>query len=303
MSVSRRPRGMVAPCRRPARRRHSWGRAVVAAAGLAIMAGFTAGGPAAQEPADALHASLSEILDLYVRDGFVYYAALKADRSRLDRYLNVIDERPAGWASWTDAQQAAFWVNAYNAVVLRTVIDHYPIRGRAANYPSASIRQIPGAFETRTHRLAGERLTLDQIELEKVAAFDDPRLLLALGRGAVGSPRLRSEAYRPPQLEAQLQAAVGEFATTPRYVQLDRESQRLRVSPILSWREARFAAAHADDNGQLAPGRTPLERAIVALIGPHLFPSEREFLAENRFQLVYQEFDWRLNDLTGGRPQ
>ena len=37
--------------------------------------------------------------------------------------------------------------------------------------------------------------------------------------------------------------------------------------------------------------------------GANLFPREREFLDENRFQLVYQEFDWRLNDLTGGRPQ
>ena len=46
-------------------------------------------------------------------------------------------------------RQLAYWINAYNAFVLRTVIDDYPIRGRAADYPPNSIRQIPGAFERR----------------------------------------------------------------------------------------------------------------------------------------------------------
>ena len=33
---------------------------------------------------------------------------------------------------------------------------------------------------------------------------------------------------------------------------------------------------------------------------PHLFPSEREFLALNTWQMMFGEYDWRLNDLTGG---
>ena len=49
-------------------------------------------------------------------------------------------------------------------------------------------------------------------------------------------------------------------------------------------------------------GRSPIERALVALISPALFPSERAFLERNTFRLRYRDFDWRLNDLTGGRP-
>ena len=62
-----------------------------------------------------------------------------------------------------------------------------------------------------------------------------------------------------------------------------------------------IATAFAD-LGWTDSGRTPLERAILNIIGPNLFPSERGFLAENDFVLEYHEFDWRLNDLTGGRP-
>src|SRR5919198_1383110 len=93
------------------------------------------------------------ILDLNVRDGLVYYRALKADRGRLDGYVNSlastnVDRLPK-------EEQLAFWLNAYNAVVLRTVIDHYPIQGRSPDYPARSVRQIPGAFDRLPHRVGG----------------------------------------------------------------------------------------------------------------------------------------------------
>ena len=244
---------------------------------------------------------LDRLLDLYVRDGLVYYAALKSARAPLDRYLATVADEPAGLASWPSGAQAAFWLNAYNALVLRTVIDHYPIRGTSARYPTDSIRQVPGAFAARSHRVAGRAVTLDEIEQTILAELEDPRLSLALGRGAIGSGRLRSEAYTAVELEGQLTAAVEEFAATPRYVELNRLARTVRVSPIFGWREAEFVGAYAE-RGWTGSGRTPIERAILTLLEPALFPSERAFLAENDFTLRYHEFDWRLNDLTGGRP-
>ena len=65
--------------------------------------------------------------------------------------------------------------------MLRTVIDGYPIRGKFADYPPNSIRQIPGAFERRQFRAGGRMLTLDAIEKDVIGEFDDARALLALG--------------------------------------------------------------------------------------------------------------------------
>ena len=252
------------------------------------------------QPAPGVEA-LDRLLDLYVRDGLVYYAALRLDRTGLDRFVRSIAAEPPGFAGWPPVDGKAFWLNAYNALVLRTVIDHYPIRGGTTSYPADSIRQIPGAFDARTHRVAGRTLTLDAIETGVLPAFGDPRLFLALGRGAVGSGRLRSEAYAGGRLEAQLAAAVEEFATDPRHVRLDRIAEEVRVSAILGWREADLIAAHAD-GGWNGAGRAPIERAILTLVEPSLFPSEQAFLRANEFTLRYQPFDWRLNDLTGGPP-
>jgi hypothetical protein len=80
---------------------------------------------------------------------------------------------------------------------------------------------------------------------------------------------------------------------------VDRAADQVLVNALLGWQAERFASLAGEDTGT---GRTALERGVVSLIGPALFPSERAFLAENTFRLVYHEFDWRLNDLTGGRP-
>ena len=239
-----------------------------------------------------------EILDQYVRDGSVYYAALRAERCAIDRHVEALADRLAGFDAWSEARRLAYWLNGYNALVLRTVIDHYPILGTSAEFPEDSVMQIPGVFSRREHRIAGRRLTLQTIEDELIVAFGDTRAHLALGRGAVGSPRLRSEAFSADRLEVQLQAVVADFATTPHHVTLDRAGDEVVVSAVLGWRAEQFAALAGADGS----GRSPIERALVALISPALFPSERAFLARNTFRLRYRDFDWRLNDLTGSAP-
>jgi hypothetical protein len=132
-----------------------------------------------------LHRPLDELLDLYVRDGFVYYNALRSDRGKLDAYIRALDGRVAAQqAKGSREEQLAFWINAYNAFVLQTVINHYPIRGRAGEYPASSIRQIPGAFEKHAFRAAGRTVTLDGIEKEILTPLGDARAFLALGRGS-----------------------------------------------------------------------------------------------------------------------
>ena len=110
-----------------------------------------------------------------MRDGLVYYRALRAERSALDRYVRSLRDVPAGFDDWPTGQRIAFWLNSYNALVLRTVVDHYPIRGDSPRYPSDSIRQIPGAFEGIAHTVAGREITLDRIESSVLASFGDPR--------------------------------------------------------------------------------------------------------------------------------
>ena len=281
-------------------------RRVLALPLLIVMAALASGasslaGQQSASSVEAIHRPLDQLLDMYVRDGQVYYRALRSDRARLDRYAASLNVPEATYAGWSREQQLAFWLNAYNTFVLQTVIDHYPIRGKSAAYPAASIRQIPGAFERRKHRVAGRTLTLDEIEKDVLPQFKEPRMYLALGRGAVGSGRLRSEAFSADRLDTQLEGVATDFLRHDEMVRIDRDTATMSVTPILSWREAEFVGKY--DPGSTGPyaQRSPIERALLAFIAPKLLPLEKEFVRQNEFRVVFHPFDWRLNDLTGGR--
>jgi hypothetical protein len=255
--------------------------------------------PSAQESlADgARRKTFDQLLDLNVRNGDVYYRALKAQRGKLDGFVNL--QATTAVDKLSREGQLAFWLNAYNALVLKTVIDHYPLLGKSPDYPPKSIRQISGAFERLPHRVAGRTLTLDQIEQTVLADFHDPRVYFALGRGAAGSGRLRSEAFDPARIAEQLAEVAAECVTRAQCIRIDREEVTVNVSSIFSWREKEFAAAYADKAPAAFASRSPIERAIVAYVLPKLLPSEKEFLEKNTFRVVYTPFDWTLNDLTG----
>jgi hypothetical protein len=249
---------------------------------------------AAEQDQDAAY---DRLLDTYVRDGRVMYKALQTERAVLAGYVRTLDVPAATLAARPAAARKAFWLNAYNALVLQTVVTSYPIRGNSALYPRNSIRQIPGSFERLTHRVAGESLTLDAIEQRMLRDFGDARIVLAIGRGAIGSGRLRSEAYTADRVEAQLQEAVAECAAHLSCVTFSRETKTITVTPMVGWRTEAFEQAFVAAAGNRWPMRSAIERAIAAMLLPVVLPSERDFLMEDTFRLTYGEFDWSLNEL------
>ena len=268
--------------------------------GLAVLFGatFAVAASSPQAPTGGGRTTVfDELLDVHVRDGMVYYRALKSERPRLQSYLASL--AAANIESAPREEQMAFWINAYNAIVLATVVDHYPIVARTREYPPRSIRQIPGAFERIQHRVAGRMLTLDQIEQTVLAGFHDPRVFFALGRGAMGSGRLKSAAYVGGELERQLSEAADECPDRSQCAQIDRLNSRARISSIFSWREKEFAAVYAERAPAVFRERSPIERAAIAFLTPKLVPAERDFLAKNEFTTEFIPFDWSLNDLTG----
>ena len=220
------------------------------------MAGLLVAAPTAQESGETARTkNFDQLLDLYVRNGDVYYRAIKSERAKLDGYVSQL--ATASVDNLPRDEQIAFWLNAYNALVLRTVADHYPIQGRSKDYPAKSIRQIAGAFERLPHRVAGRTLTLDQIEQTILAGFHDPRVFFALGRGAAGSGRLRSEAFTGTRLEEQLADVAAECVTRAQCIAIDRENGSVAVSSIFSWREKDFVAAYADKAPAAFAGAEP----------------------------------------------
>ena len=130
-----------------------------------------------------------EILDQYVRDGFVYYAAAQGGATRARPACGVAGGA-TGWVRRLVPRRAGSHTGstATTPSCCGPSSIHYPIRGVAAEFPESSVMQIPGMFAGREHQIAGRRLTLQAIEDELIAGFGDPRAHLALGRGGGWQP-------------------------------------------------------------------------------------------------------------------
>ena len=255
---------------------------------LAYLAGPTAQeGPAIHGARVSIKCSISSLVIACILYLHASTGACAAGPSLSRRWLALRSIQPH------EQDEIAFWLNAYNALVLRTVIDHYPIPLRAANYPAHSIRQIPGAFDQARHRVAGQTVTLDQIEQTVLAGFGDPRVFLALGRGALGSARLRSEVFTAELVETKLADAAAQCATRATCLSIDPANELVNVSSVFSWRSQDFITAYANRAPAAFASRSPIERAVLGLVEPKLLTTEKEFLAKNSFKMAFKPLTGR----------
>jgi len=159
--------------------------------------------------------------------GFDYAAAGGQDRKRLAAYLtNLGDAQPSGM---TSDEQKAFYINAYNAIAIQTLLDN----------PGKKIIDIPGAFKATKHKVAGEMLTLDEIE-NKLREFKDARIHFAIVCASKSCPPLAPQAYRGQGLSEALDRQGREFVSDPRKNIIDRNRGRVALSMIFNWNRKEF---------------------------------------------------------------
>lgn len=273
-----------------------WFRILLGVGALVVSA--PASGQAASE--EFSHALYDQVLKEYVVDGRVDYARLKGNRSGLDRYVASLAElKPRIYEAWDGPTKIAFWINAYNAITLKVVLNRYPIRRSLSPgglvFPADSIRQIPGAWDRITHPVMGRPMTLDEIEhgvLRK--EFQEPRIHAALVCAAKGCPPLRSEAYEGERLEGQLEDQARRFLSDPAKLRIDRRERVVRLSPIFQWFGQDFLKVHEPPGG--FTGHADVERAVLVFVSRHVKSDDQSFLKAGNYRVVYSGYDWSLNE-------
>jgi hypothetical protein len=224
------------------------------------------------------HRLLDAVLKERVAEGRVDYAALKTDR-RLEAYLDLLANAEAGTASLVAREeQLAFWINAYNAVTLKLVADHYPVNSiKDVPHPG-----LPSPWDLPVARVAGRVLSLNDIEHAILRAeLKEPRIHYAVVCAAVSCPQLRSEAYVADRLEAQVTEQARLFLSAMN--RFDVAERNAELSRIFEW----FAV---DFGGEPA--------AVLRAVAPYAPEAVREELLANadRWTVTYLEYDWALNE-------
>jgi hypothetical protein len=258
--------------------------------------------PADFPPDGFSHAAFETLLRRYVTpEGLVDYAAwhaTAADRGQLDSYLAAVaayspDSVPARFPTASD--RLVYWVQAYNAFVIKAVLDRWPLDSVTDVKATIEFTRGFGFFYGLEFIAGGKRITLYDLEHDKLMRDDiDARVHFVLNCGSQGCPAILPELPSGDALEQVLADAARDFVADPANVGIDHEARILRLSPIFDWYASDFLA-------DLRRRGVPAERGIVDYvisISPEQLRVELERAAANRVE--YVEYDWGLNAAGGG---
>lgn len=249
---------------------------------------------AAQASFDHSYEGFRTVLSAHIVGDRVNYRPLQANRAGLDAVVATFARATSAEAlAWSRAERLAFWINAYNAFTLRSIVDAYPIRGSWLSlYPKNSIRQIDGVFSGRRWSAAGRSLTLDDIEHKVLRAdFQEPRVHFAINCASLGCPPLAAVPYTAAGLEAQLDAAAARYLASPRGLVVDPGT--IRLSKIFDWFGEDFEARFAP---QGPTGRSARDRALLAVVSQYGPPEAQAAARLPGARIGYLDYDWSLND-------
>jgi len=166
-----------------------------------------------------------EILHQYVNpQHLVDYTKLKQqDWMKLREYVKSFGQQ--GDHELSLNEKKALLINAYNSMTMEWIVENYPVD---------SIWDTTRPFTAHRFRLAGEAVSLNEIE-SRLRDMKDPRIHAALVCAARSCPPLRREAYVADRLDEQLDANVREWLANPALNHFYPDRRLVTVSPIFKW--------------------------------------------------------------------
>jgi hypothetical protein len=200
----------------------------------------------------------------YVSNGKVDYKAILEAPSQLNSLLEKAKQIEVSASDVSTYQ--AFWINAYNLLVIKGIINNYPIN---------SPLDKKGFFDKITYDLGNTSITLNDIENKKLRGLfdEEARFHFVLVCAGLGCPPIINKAYKPDSLEAQLQKQTEVALNNPNFIKV--KGNKVQLSQIFDWYKGDFT-----QNG------TEIE---------YINRYRKEAIPINA-NVSYYNYDWRLNE-------
>lgn len=220
------------------------------------------------------------LLQAHVADGVVDYGGFAKETATLDAYLDTL--AAADLSSASREEKLAFYINAYNACTVRLILRHFG--------SIKSIRDIDKPWDTREWALAGEVLSLNEVEHKKLREeLQEPRIHFAIVCASIGCPDLADHAYSAGNIDAELDAAARGFLQSKKHVRTSEaggllgRTYTLELSQIFNWFKDDFTDGNTASVTDFVIKYTNLE--TVAFIRQH----------GDCLKISHLDYDWNLN--------
>ena len=255
-----------------------------------------------QQPAEPnifSNESLDRVLQQYVnKRGFVDYNALQTNPDDLEDYYYLItvyspDSPPDLFP--TENHKLAYWINAYNAAAMKTVLTYYPVDSVLdVKQPGIFffLSNKSGFFFFQRLTFGGKTTSLYYLENSVIRKrFGEPRIHFAVNCASVGCPRLPRQAFSGDSLDQQLDFETRLFLTEDRNFSIDHDEKIIYLSSIFKWYEKDFTSWYSK---KYPEG----EASLLSYIELYLKPDKAEELTtvSDSYTVSFIPYDWKLND-------
>lgn len=207
-------------------------------------------------------------------EGKVRYGEIHKDFAPLDAFVKALAKFDASTLK-TNQEKLAFWMNAYNALVLW---------GFAAEFPKDKDRlknplSRANFFYRRKFSICGQQRSLDDIESNSIRRdLKEPRIHFAIVCASTSCPPLSQTAYTPENVSAELEKAAIRFTSSDTNVKADTATKTLTVSEIFKWFVKDFGGS---------------EEAVLKFLSQY---KKEARITDPGWKLKYFDYDWSINE-------
>ncbi len=233
-------------------------------------------------------------LGRWVHPEGIDYDAVRAEEGDLRRFVATLAEfgpRATPERFTTQPERLAYYINAYNALVLFAVVDNWPLDTVHDVRGWLDPRSGFGFFYGLRFPLDGGVANLYGLEHEVIRGFIDARIHAAINCASKSCPALMPYAFEPARLDDQLDAVTRGFCSSAPHVRVDEEAKEIQLSAIFEWYQADFEE-HAR-----RLGRDPTILDFILAFATPEVAAEVEHAQSADFEVVFQPYDWALNRL------
>ena len=218
------------------------------------------------------------MLKKYVSDGAVDYLKWKKnDLGIFEQYINSLAK--VSLTNLNKNEQKAFWINAYNALTIYAVLKHIPDNGLLAKV--FSVQMVLGFFDKITYTVAGETLTLNDIETKKLRqTFHDPRIHFALVCASRSCPKIQSAVFKEEGFDERLDSAARNFVQDTSRNRLNQKNNIFYLSEIFRWYGSDFIASAG---------------TAVNFVKKYMGKEGSGYLSTRTVKVQYLFYDWLVN--------
>ena len=198
------------------------------------------------------------------------------DRALLENYIIKLSQVLI--AQYHRTEQLAFWINLYNALTIKIILDHYPVNS------ILDINISPGWFnkgpwDAKLITVENEKLSLNDIEHRIIRPiWNDPLTHYALNCASYSCPNLEKNPYTGNNLKMALNQAASSYINSARGVSV--KNKQLTISKIYDWYQVDFGGN---------------EQAVMMHLEQYASPKLKKQLLDFH-KIDHYVYDWALNE-------